>query len=153
MQQPYVQTVQPQQYQTGIKKVNGPQSALQFPVAPNTQSDALFDMAGGVFYIVTADAAGSKTLESFDYSPHVEKPITVDGAEFVSRTEYDKFVAKVSAALEALDGIHGPVRSRSTGLAATGPEGKDVGDATDDAGRHNPVGQAGAGFGRNMPDA
>lgn len=122
-------TYMPQQPQPGIKKVNGPQSALQFPVQPNSQSDALFDMNGKVFYIVTADAAGSKTLESFDYSPHVDKaPAQVNGDNFVSRQEYEQFTSKVESDLEALNELLRPVPAGTTGAATGKAQGK-YGDA------------------------
>ncbi len=110
---PYSQPV------NGVIKVNGRDSAMQYQLPPNSTSPALFDSSGKCFYIVTTDGTGMKTVECFDFSPHVdEQPVRIDGAEFVSRTEYDKFVARVSAALEALNGVHEPVPSRPA--AATG---------------------------------
>ena len=119
-----------------VKQVNGPQSALQYPVAPNTQSEPLFDVNGKVFYVVTADAAGSKTLEAFDFSPHVEEnPVSIDGAKFVSKEEYDQFVAKVNAALEALNGVHAAVPTAAARYTADGTQGTDVDAEADDARR------------------
>lgn len=161
---PYVQPQIPQQLvgqqpyqqngyqQGGQKKVNGPQSALQYPVPPNGQSDPLFDMNGKTFYIVSADSSGYKTLEAFDFFPHKEeKPINIDGAQFVSRQEYDSFVAKVSAALEALNGVHGPVSA--SGSATNGTQGKNVDAAADDAGRPISTHTSGSGVGGYMRDA
>jgi hypothetical protein len=116
-----------QQPVNGITKVNGRDSALQYQLPPNSMSPALFDNDGKTFYIVSTDGTGMKTVEAFDYTPHVEQPIRIDGAQFVSRQEYDQFVAKVSAALEVINnGIHGTVRS---GLR---DEGKNVDAAADD---------------------
>ena len=89
--------------------MNGRDSALQYQIPPNSTSPALFDNNGEVFYIVTTDGTGAKTVETFDFSPHVDEPVKIDGAQFVSKQEYDQFVAKVSAALEALNGVHAAV--------------------------------------------
>lgn len=125
-----------QQYQqpvNGITKVNGRDSALQYQLPPNSMSPALFDNNGQVFYIVSTDGTGMKTVEAFDFTPHKEQqPIQIDGAQFVSRQEYDEFVAKVSAALEVINnGISRPVQP-TTGTPAIGAEGPHV-DAQADA--------------------
>lgn len=79
---------------------------------PNSTSPALFNTNGKVFYIVSTDGAGMPTLETFDFMPHVdEKPVQIDGAQFVSRAEFDEFAAKVNAVLGAGNGIHGPVQT------------------------------------------
>ena len=101
--QPIVQPV------NGIVKVNGRDSALQYNLPPNSMSPALFDQNGRVFYIVSTDGTGTKTVESFDFTPHVEKSVEIDGAQFVSRQEFDEFTAKVNAALGAINGVHAAV--------------------------------------------
>ena len=114
---PYVQ-----QPQNGIVKVNGRDSAMQYQLPPNSTSPALFDNNGKVFYVVSTDGTGTKTIEVFDFSPHVdEEPVKVDGAEFVSKREYDEFVAKVDAALGALNGTDGSAQ----GKHAARPSGQD----------------------------
>ena len=139
---PFQQAQNPVMYQqptNGITKVNGRDSALQYQLPPNSTSPALFDKDGGMFYIVSTDGTGMKTVETFDFAPHKEEqPIRIDGAQFVSRQEYDGFVAKVSAALEAINGVHGPVPA--AGSAANGTQGANVHAASDDAGR--PIGTA-----------
>jgi hypothetical protein len=117
----------------GALKVNGYQSALQFGrgMPPNCESDPLFDAAGGVFYVVTTDGAGVPTVDIIDYSPHVEQqPVNIDGAQFVSKQEYDQFVAKVSAALEALNGVHAAVPTAGTAIADAGADGAATVNAT-----------------------
>ena len=125
----------PTQYQqptNGVIKVNGRDSAMQYQLPPNSTSPALFDNNGKVFYVVSTDGTGMKTVETFDFSPHKdEQPVSIDGAQFVSKAEYDQFVARVSAALEALNGVHEPVRT----AAATRVEGANVNAQADDAGR------------------
>lgn len=141
--QPYTAYQQPPSVQytsgsqppvNGVIKVNGRDSAMQYQLPPNSMSPALFDNNGKTFYVVSTDGTGMKTVEAFDYTKHKdEQPIEIDGAQFVSRQEYDGFVAKVSAALEAINGVHGPVSG--TGSAANGTQVKNVYAAADDAGR------------------
>lgn len=112
----------PMQYQqpvNGITKVNGRDSAMQYQLPPNSMSPALFDNNGTMFYIVSTDGTGMKTVEAFDFTPHVEKPVQIDGAQFVSKQEYDQFVAKVSAALEAINGVHAAVPTTTDGTQGT----------------------------------
>lgn len=96
--QPYQQPV------NGIVKVNGRDSAMQYQLPPNSTSPALFDNSGSCFYVVSTDGTGTKTVECFDFTPHVDKSVQIDGAQFVSRQEFDEFVAKVSAAIGAING-------------------------------------------------
>lgn len=125
-------TPQYQQPVNGVIKVNGRDSAMQYQLPPNSQSPALFDNDGLHFYIVSTDGTGMKTVETFDFTQHVEQPVNIDGAKFVSKQEYDQFVAKVSAALEALNGIHGPVQTRA---ASNGDEVTHGNAQADDARR------------------
>lgn len=116
--QPYQQPV------NGVIKVNGRDSAMQYQLPPNSTSPALFDNSGTCFYIVSTDGTGMKTVETFDFTPHVEQqPVQIDGAQFVSKQEYDKFVAKVNAALGALNGVHEPVPATGTADGAKGTDG------------------------------
>ena len=136
--QPVSPMVQPyQQPVNGVIKVNGRDSAMQYNLPPNSTSPALFDNTGSCFYIVTTDGTGMKTVECFDFKPHVEQqPVQIDGAQFVSKQEYDQFVAKVSAALEAINnGVHAAVPATGT---TTQPQGADGAAPLHDAGR--PVG-------------
>lgn len=107
---PVMPTMQPyQQPVNGIVKVNGRDSATQYQLPPNSMSPALFDRDGKTFYIVSTDGTGAKTVEAFDFAPHVDEPVTIDGAQFVSRHEFDEFAAKVNAVLEASNGLHATV--------------------------------------------
>lgn len=137
--QPVTPMVQPyQQPVNGVIKVNGRDSAMQYQLPPNSMSPALFDNNGKVFYIVSTDGTGMKTVEAFDYCPHVEEqPIQVDGAQFVSRAEFESFTEKVNAALGALNGIHEPISAAGTADSAQGADGA---APLHDAGR--PVGAA-----------
>lgn len=127
--QPVQPMIQPyQQPVNGVIKVNGRDSAMQYQLPPNSTSPALFDNSGTCFYIVSTDGTGMKTVETFDFTQHVEQqPVKIDGAEFVSRTEYDEFVAKVSAALEAINGVHAAVSSAAADAAAQPAGGNDAG--------------------------
>lgn len=109
----------------GIIKVNGRDSAMQYQLPPNSMSPALFDNNGKTFYIVSTDGTGAKTVEAFDFSPHVEEPpIQVDGAQFVSRKEFDEFAAKVNAVIGAGNGVHGPVQATGSGRVGQAEDGK-----------------------------
>lgn len=126
--QPVSPMVQPyQQPVNGVIKVNGRDSAMQYNLPPNSTSPALFDNTGSCFYIVTTDGTGMKTVECFDFKPHVEQqPVQIDGAQFVSKQEYDQFVAKVSAALEAINnGVHAAVPSTTAKPAGGNDAGQD----------------------------
>lgn len=109
----YQQPAMPQQQRNGVTKVNGPDSALQIFVPPNGQSEPIFDYNGYQFYIVSADGAGTKTLETFDFFPHKEdepEPLIINGVQFESQQEYDKIMTVVNAAMEVRsNGVHGPV--------------------------------------------
>lgn len=150
--QGFQQQQYPQQYQqpvNGITKVNGRDSALQYQLPPNSTSPALFDNNGSTFYVVSTDGTGMKTVEAFDFTPHKEqRPIEIDGAQFVSRQEFEEFVAKVSAALGALNGIHGPVQA-----PAAGPRTADGAAQGNAFGRPDATGAGGGTVGGNMPDA
>ena len=89
-------------------------------------SPALFDNSGTCFYIVSTDGTGMKTVETFDFTQHVEQqPVQIDGAQFVSKQEYDQFVAKVSAALEAINGVHAAVPPAAAKPAGGNDAGQD----------------------------
>lgn len=94
----------------GIIKVNGLESARQYQLPPNSMSPALFDQNGKSFYVVSTDGTGAKTVESFDFTPHAEEePLSIDGAQFVSRKEFDEFAAKVNAVIGATNVVHAAV--------------------------------------------
>jgi hypothetical protein len=77
---------------------------------PGFVSDTVWDVNGRQFYVLSIENDGRRNFETFDYSKHEDsKPIQIDGAQFVSRQEYDEFVKKVYAALGALDGVHATV--------------------------------------------
>ena len=126
--QPVQPMIQPyQQPVNGVIKVNGRDSAMHYQLPPNSTSPALFDNSGTCFYIVSTDGTGMKTVETFDFTQHVEQqPVQIDGAQFVSKQEYDQFVAKVSAALEAINnGVHAAVPSTTAKPAGGNDAGQD----------------------------
>lgn len=136
------QTLQPyQQPVNGVIKVNGRDSAMQYGyrLPPNSTSQPIFDNNGKVFYVVSTDGAGVPSIETFDFSPHVEEqPIKIDGAQFVSRQEFESFTAKVNAALGALNGVHEPVPAVPVSAAGTadGVAGQNVAAPLDVARGH-----------------
>lgn len=145
--QPVMPSQSMQQYQqpfNGIVKVNGRDSAMQYQLPPNSTSipliDSSFDGKKGIFYVVSTDGAGTKTIEPFDFYPHVdEQPVQIDGAQFVSRQEFDEFTAKVNAAIGAMNGSNATVPATVPAKdSATGRQGTNGTAPVDDAGR--PVG-------------
>lgn len=135
------QTVQPYQQPTQQRVlVDGPAEAMnrflmRYPanqLVPGFISDELFDVNGRQFHVLSVETDGRRNLETFDYKLHVEQqPVQIDGAQFVSKQEYDQFVAKVSAALEAINGVHEPVPSAAAGAAAQSAGGNGAGQNTD----------------------
>lgn len=130
------------QFQPDPVKVDGPTEAMNRflmryanALVPGFISEPTFDVNGRQFYVLSVEQNGRRNLETFDYTPHVEeRPVEIDGAQFVSKQEYDQFVAKVSAALEAINnGIHGPVQGRTT--EAAGPSEPNDGAAQGNAAR------------------
>lgn len=119
--QPVQPMVQPyQQPVNGIVKVNGRDSAMQYQLPPNSTSPALFDNNGKVFYVISTDGTGTKSIEVFDFLPHVdEQPIQIDGAQFVSRQEFEDFTAKVNAAIGAINGSNAAVPATAVPAAGT----------------------------------
>ena len=115
---PIQPTYVPPQQTNGVIKVNGPNSALQYSLPPNSQSPALFDNNGQVFYIVSTDGTGTKTIETFDFSPHVEEEPVMQG-KYVSQDQFDELVKQVR---EIQNGIHGSVQPAADGTeSSNGP--------------------------------
>jgi hypothetical protein len=136
--QPVQPMIQPyQQPVNGITKVNGPQSAMQIQLPPNSTSqpliDASFDGKKGMMYVVSTDGTGTKSLEWFDFTVHVEEqPVQIDGAQFVSRQEFDDFTKKVNAAIGAINGSNAAVPATVPAAStAVGAEGTNVPAALD----------------------
>lgn len=81
----------------GITKVNGPESAMQRQLPPNSTSEPMFDNNGKVFYIVSTDGTGSKSIETFDFSPHVEiQQPPQPNPDYVTREEFQAFVERIT---------------------------------------------------------
>lgn len=111
-QNPYQQTptVQPYQQPTnGLVWVAGPQSALQCNLPPNSTSIPMFDNTGVMrFYVVSTDGTGTKTIETFDYSQHIDEAKQADQAQWVSRSEFEALAAKVEGMRGGAHGADGP---------------------------------------------
>lgn len=106
------QPVMPQPV-NGIIKVNGPQSAMQIQLPPNSTSqpmiDSNFDGKHGVFYVVSTDGTGTKTIEYFDFSPHVEQPVTPQQPDYVTRSEFQDLVNRINQMTGGTNGADGSV--------------------------------------------
>jgi hypothetical protein len=68
----------------------------------------------GIMYIGTTDGAGVPTVETFDYSPHVDEPVqpAFDSSQYVSRTELEDIVKRLRE--EISNGIHGSIQPAAT---------------------------------------
>ena len=82
-----------QQPYNGIVKVNGRESAMQIQLPPNSTSQPLIDSNSdgkvGMFYVVSTDGTGSKSVEVFDFAKHVDQPKAQVPADVVSRDEFN----------------------------------------------------------------
>ena len=105
---PMTQTAPVQQPVNGITKVNGRESAMQYALPPNSTSPALFDMNGKTFYVVSTDGTGMRTVEAFDFTPHVDDSVAAQ-TEYVSKSEFARFADEIEKRLVALDGLHAAV--------------------------------------------
>lgn len=102
MPQAYQQPMQPmQQQQPGpsIVWVQGEQEALSYMVAPNS-AVALWDSLAPVVYLKQADASGKPTIKIYDLVERSNRPVQpqqVQGAEYVTRQEFDALSARLDA--------------------------------------------------------
>lgn len=104
-QQPVLQSV------NGIVKVNGPDSAMQCQLPPNSTSQPMFDNNGQVFYVVSTDGTGGKTIETFDFSPHVQQQPVPVVPDYVPRSEFQALADKVNQLIGGTNGTDGPIQA------------------------------------------
>ena len=129
---------QPQyQQQQGTMRVDGPAEAMsrflmRYPenmLVSGFSTDPIFDVNGRQFYVLSIEQDGRRNLETFDFQPHAEaQQVVINGVTFESKEAVDDFIAKVGVALEALNGVHGPVPSGvpTTTTATNGAAVQDV---------------------------
>lgn len=122
MQQMIQQTPALQQQQAGSSiKVSGRDEAMNrflmmYPanmLVPGFISEALFDINGKQFHALSIEADGSRNLETFDYTPHVEPAKPQD---YVTHAELEALLSKL---IGENNGIHEPVPAADTVTAAT----------------------------------
>lgn len=105
-----------QQYQqqpvNGIVKVNGRESALQIQLPPNSTSvpliDTNFDGKSGMFYVVSTDGTGSKSVEVFDFTTHVERPQAIP-PDAVGREEFDAALRQIEILKGEISGLRAAI--------------------------------------------
>jgi hypothetical protein len=111
-----------QQQQAGVSiKVSGREEAMNrllimYPanmLVPGFISEALFDVNGRQFHTLSIEADGSRNLETFDYTPHVEPAKPQD---YVTHAELEALLSKL---IGENDGIHEPVPTAEPATAAT----------------------------------
>lgn len=86
--QPTIPTV-PQQ---GIQYVTSPESADAYNLAPNT-SVVLFNQNVDEFYMVSADASGTKTRQDYTFKLKEKEP----APEYVTKQELEAFEQRILA--------------------------------------------------------
>lgn len=107
---PILPTYQQQQQPfNGLIWVKSKESVMQISLPPNSTSQPIMNENGKEFYVVSTDGVGTKSLEIFDYSPHVDEPKpSVDTTNFVSREEFN---ARIDQLMEAINGTNGPTQT------------------------------------------
>lgn len=102
----FAPSYQPTTYQqptNGLVKVNGYESALQYPLPPNSTSPVLLHASEDTFFIKRTDASGVGTVEQYDFVPHVQTSAQPVAA--VSREEFDQLSTRVDKLMkELMDG-------------------------------------------------
>lgn len=108
-----------QQPINGIVSVNGRDSALQYPLPPNSTSmpliDSCFDGTRGLAYVVSTDGTGTKTVEVFDLVRHVDEPQgAAESDNWVSREEFERLEKRLNEKIEAMrNGTDGAAKARA----------------------------------------
>ena len=118
---PAMQQMQQQQHAGVSIKVSGRDEAMNrllmmYPanmLVPGFISDAIFDVNGRQFHALSIEADGSRNLETFDYTPHVEPAKPQD---YVTHAELEALLSKL---IGENDGIHEPVPAVKPGTTAT----------------------------------
>lgn len=91
-----------------LPRVTNAESASQYRMNPNSRV-ALFNETEDIFYIVTSDAGGYKTVQAFSFTPLVpEAP--KEEPKYVTVEEFEKFKQEV------LDGQQLIRRTTGTGI-------------------------------------
>ena len=85
-QRQFTQQIRPQ---SNLLRVTGPESAKAYPIAPN-DNVVLFDADNPIFYLVSSDDSGFKTMRTFRFEE--EKPVEVQGS--VEQMETSGFATK-----------------------------------------------------------
>lgn len=93
--QPVQQTPYQQPY-NGTPDDISEEQAMQIQLPPNSVSDPMFNKSAKRIYVVMTDSMGGKTLKRYRYVED-DEPITVNGAQFASREEFDRLAAQVMA--------------------------------------------------------
>ena len=130
--QQYPQQYQQQEQPWNSVKVDGAAEAMNrflmhYPASmllPGFISEPLFDVDKKHFHTLSIEVDGRRNLETFRYEPEDSGGFTADKTQFVSRSEFDEFTAKVNAALGALNGVHEPVSATTAAVPAAGTAGR-----------------------------
>lgn len=131
MQQPqqYPQT-QPAQQTPYQQPYNGTpvdvseDQAMQIQLPPNSVSDPMFNRATKRIYVVMTDSMGGKTLKRYRYVEDDDEPISINGAEFASKDEFDQLSAKVEAIIASMEDKRAANEPAAAGAATATTDGR-----------------------------
>ena len=76
-----------------LQRVNNAESASQYPMNPNTRV-ALFNSTEDIFYVVSTDASGMKTVQAYSFASYTPEP-PVQEPKYVTVEEFEKFKQEV----------------------------------------------------------
>lgn len=99
------------------------EQAMQIQLPPNSVSDPMFNKTDKRIYVVMTDSMGGKTLKRYRYVEDDDEPITVNGAKFASREEFDQLAAQflaLKATVEEQRASNEPVPTAADATAAAG---------------------------------
>lgn len=86
-----------QQPREDLKFVNGIDSAMAYPMPPNSKV-LLMDQNISRFYIKQTDASGMPSIKAYDFVEAAEKQ-----TEYLTREEFEERMAKYESAIQKTD--------------------------------------------------
>ena len=121
---------QPMSYGDNILRVKGRESVMQLAVRPNSRVVA-FHESEDVFYYITTDASGYKTIRDFSFAeiiPEAEKPV-----EYVTMDEFNRFKEDILNGQQSIrsGSNNAGKQSRSWNYGSSGNGKTDNGNAAD----------------------
>lgn len=99
-----------------LEKVNGIESAKQYPMQPNSRV-ALFDMNEDIFYVKQTDASNFPTIRKFRFYEELEQPAQapqVDSPQYVTMDEFNALKEEINNGQQSIwEAINAAAKSDS----------------------------------------